>query len=246
MELYDLILAKKLSGGGGGGDVTVESLSVTSNGTYTAPTGKAYSPVVANVPNTYSAGDEGKVVSSGALVAQSSATYDTNNTYDTTLINSVTVNVSGGGSGFELIASDEFEVSTTSTAAISVGTVTIPSGKITDKKIVYVIIRDKAAPRANHFYGSDSICYSYMSLSSGLNTSPAVRLRIVCNATGSISIIGESSTTKNGVYVDTIDPTSVVIKAKYNSSNSLTIDGTFEVNVYTADFPNNSAPVPVS
>lgn len=37
------------SGGGGGGDVTVESLSVTSNGTYTAPEGKAYSPVSVNV-----------------------------------------------------------------------------------------------------------------------------------------------------------------------------------------------------
>ena len=34
----------------GGGGVTVESLSVTANGTYTAPAGKAYSPVVVNVP----------------------------------------------------------------------------------------------------------------------------------------------------------------------------------------------------
>lgn len=32
-----------------GGGVTVESLSVTANGTYTAPAGKAYSPVVVNV-----------------------------------------------------------------------------------------------------------------------------------------------------------------------------------------------------
>jgi len=33
----------------GGGTITVESLSVTQNGTYTAPTGKAYSPVEVNV-----------------------------------------------------------------------------------------------------------------------------------------------------------------------------------------------------
>ena len=33
-----------------GGGVTVESLSVTANGTYTAPGGKAYSPVSVNVP----------------------------------------------------------------------------------------------------------------------------------------------------------------------------------------------------
>lgn len=34
---------------GGGGNITVEALSVTQNGTYTAPTGKAYSPVTVNV-----------------------------------------------------------------------------------------------------------------------------------------------------------------------------------------------------
>lgn len=33
----------------GGGDVTVEPLSATQNGTYTAPSGKAYSPVTVNV-----------------------------------------------------------------------------------------------------------------------------------------------------------------------------------------------------
>lgn len=37
-------------GGGGGSDVTVQPLSVTSNGTYTAPSGTAYSPVTVNVP----------------------------------------------------------------------------------------------------------------------------------------------------------------------------------------------------
>lgn len=49
MSYYDILLAKQLSGGGGG-DITVESLSVTANGTYTAPSGKAYSPVSVNVP----------------------------------------------------------------------------------------------------------------------------------------------------------------------------------------------------
>lgn len=41
--------------------------------------------------------DEGKVVSNGALVSQTSDTVTENGTYDTTLKNSVTVNVSGGG-----------------------------------------------------------------------------------------------------------------------------------------------------
>lgn len=47
---------QKVTGtGSGGSSVTVEALSVTANGTYTAPTGKAYSPVSVNVvPSGYS------------------------------------------------------------------------------------------------------------------------------------------------------------------------------------------------
>lgn len=37
-------------GQGGGSSITVEPLTVTSNGTQTAPSGKAYSPVTVNVP----------------------------------------------------------------------------------------------------------------------------------------------------------------------------------------------------
>ena len=37
---------------GGGSSVTVESLTATENKTYTAPEGKAYSPVTVNVPST--------------------------------------------------------------------------------------------------------------------------------------------------------------------------------------------------
>lgn len=73
--------------------------SISANGTYTALDDDlyGYAQVNVNVPNSYSAGDEGKVVSNGALVAQTSDTVTTNDTYDTTLINSLTVNVSGGG-----------------------------------------------------------------------------------------------------------------------------------------------------
>lgn len=70
-----------------------QSLSVTENGTYTAPAGKAYSPVVVDVPNTYAQSDEGKVVSSGALVSQTTRNVTTNGTYDTTTNNSVVVDV---------------------------------------------------------------------------------------------------------------------------------------------------------
>lgn len=88
----ELTIPKQLGGS------TLGSKTITANGVYNATDDgvDGYDVVTANVPNTYTASDEGKVVDNGALVSQTSATYTLNNTYDTTLINSVTVNVSGG------------------------------------------------------------------------------------------------------------------------------------------------------
>lgn len=78
-----------------------KNISITANGTTTEDvTNYASAQITANVPNTYAAADEGKVVSNGALVAQGSDTVTENDTYDTTLISSLTVNVSGGGVTF--------------------------------------------------------------------------------------------------------------------------------------------------
>ena len=76
------------------GDVPeITSLSATENRTYEAPEGTAYNEVIVEVPNSYTAEDEGKVVSSGALVAQTSTTKTANGTYNTTTNNEVVVEV---------------------------------------------------------------------------------------------------------------------------------------------------------
>ena len=100
MNIKDFILGYLIgkNDGGGGSSVDIEPLSVTENGEYSEE-GVAYSPVTVDVPNSYTAGDEGKVVSNGGLVSQTSDTVTENGTVDTTLINSLLVNVSGGGGG---------------------------------------------------------------------------------------------------------------------------------------------------
>ena len=80
MDYFDILLAKKLSGGGGG-EITVEGLNVEENGTYTAPSGKAYSPVVVNLPL-----DEKTITANGEYLASAD---------DLKGFSKVTVNVAG-------------------------------------------------------------------------------------------------------------------------------------------------------
>ena len=100
LNFYDAILgAETIGGGGGGSEPVLVSKSITANGTYDPADDNAdgYSSVSVDVPNTYTAADEGKVVSNGELVAQTSSSVTQNGTVDTTLISSLLVNVQGGG-----------------------------------------------------------------------------------------------------------------------------------------------------
>lgn len=65
----------------------------TANGTYDVTN---LASVVVDVDNSYTASDEGKVVSNGALVSQSSQTITENGTYDTTLVDEIVIDIPQG------------------------------------------------------------------------------------------------------------------------------------------------------
>ena len=94
-----------------GGDTPTGEISITLNGDYDVA---QYASAAVQVPNTYNAADEGKVVDDGALVAQSSQTVTENDTYDTTLINEMVVNVPLG-----CVSVDEYVFNYTPTVTAS-------------------------------------------------------------------------------------------------------------------------------
>ena len=123
MDLFDLLLYKSVagdSGGGGGGEISTQSINISANGTYRAPTGKAYTPVNVNVPNSYGASDEGKVVDDGALVSQTTETISQNGTVDTTTVREVTVNVPDVPQIDPVVRMKEFQCFQESRVAVSI------------------------------------------------------------------------------------------------------------------------------
>lgn len=127
-KFFDAMFTAAVIGGSSGPAPVIVAKNITANGTYSAADDQAngYDPVIVDVPNTYTAGDEGKVVSSGSLVAQTATTYTANGTYDTTLNNSVTVNVA---SGSDFVSVTDFDYSTNYKSLLK--SIAIPEGVTT-------------------------------------------------------------------------------------------------------------------
>ena len=125
IDLYNLILTAKIQKGeGGGGDIDVDALNVSENGTYTASSGHAYSPVKVSVPtgvfpsgtsqitsngiydvSNYASASVNVPIPSGYIQPTGTSSITENGIYNISSFASVDVNVAGGGGdGDEIIA----------------------------------------------------------------------------------------------------------------------------------------------
>lgn len=150
-----------------------------------------------------------------------------------------------GGSSYKLIASTSYTVSTTSTSAATVATWNFGDSSIwTSDKLVMVTIRDHAGPRNGYFYGTDVFFTNYLpangSTTSSLSAGTFGMIYRV-STSGTFATRYAYGTTGYGVYADTIYSNGRIrIRSRYNSTYSLTIDGTYDVKAYLLDWPDGT------
>lgn len=112
----------------------------------------------------------------------------------------------------------------------------------TDKKYVHVRIRDTAGKRAGYFYGSDQffvVPTDNAITSSGI----ACRFTFKYTSSGTYGVAASYLATGYGVYADALYPDGRIrICQRYHSSNSLTVNGTYKVEVYLLD-PAGGVPI---
>ena len=139
---------------------------------------------------------------------------------------------SGGGSSswVKIGSTTELAVNTTSTSAASAGTIALGSGHFDKAKIIYVRIRDKSGARAGYFYGSDSFFINWQNANSSTTTlSVCAQEYYRYNSGGTFT--GASGA--YGVYGYSISSAgTLTIRRRYNSTNTLTINSTYLIDVY--------------
>lgn len=149
----------------------------------------------------------------------------------------------GGGSSYTLLGSAEFSVSTSSKTETDVGTISCGADAYTKNKLIYVSVRRKEG-KMNGFYGTD--CFFSNSYAATGATSDCTFCAIKSyrwNAFTSQWYHMGWATNAYGVCASAITSNGdVLIKARYNSSGTSTINGTFVVKVYALDWVDDISP----
>lgn len=152
----------------------------------------------------------------------------------------------GGDSAWTKVTEKSYTVSTTSTSTSTIETWATGHSELwTSDKWVYVRVRDTAGKRDGYFYGSDSFFYNTTVANDSSSASSIVTALRTTIRYSSDTFAVQSSTgaTGYGVYADMLySDGRIRMRRRYNSGNSLTIDGTYKVEVYLLD-PAGGVPI---
>ena len=154
----------------------------------------------------------------------------------------------GGSSAWTKVAETSYQVSTTSTSMVTVATWETGHSEIwTSDKILYIRVRDTAGKRAGYFYGSDTFFINPYPANGGGSVSLSVGMRAILYYTSEgkypTTNYTNSGSTSYGVFADTIyNDGEIRIRRRYSSTYSLTINGTYKVEVYLLD-PAGGVPI---
>jgi len=174
------------------------------------------------------------------IIPRGTGTISENGTFDITNYANVDVNVQA----YKLLASTEYTISNfTTTSNTSQGTIQI--GAIGTDKIIYVKVRDKAGKRAGYFLGSDTFFFPTNKANGTTSAqSTAARTTHRYSTSSQYGVYTSGSTTGYGVFGYSLTAAgALTIYKRYSSNYSLTIDGTYSVEVYALDYaPNQGKP----
>lgn len=188
--------------------------------------------LVSAINETFTNVSNGKSLIAAAITDKGVATAASDSF--ATMASNIALIPSGGGSSYTKIASVDYIVNTTATTAYSIGTIALGSQYYTTDKIIYVKVRDKAGARIDHFVGTDSFIINSTKANGGSTAfSTILRSLLVKNSYDSWT----HNTSSYGIYPYSIESDGTLnIYARYNNSYSKTIDGTYNVTVYTLDY----------
>ena len=146
--------------------------------------------------------------------------------------------------GYTKLGETTLTVNTTSTSASSAGTLSLGSTAVNAGKIVYVRVRDTAGKRAGYFYGSDCFLLNYQKVNGATSTNTYFSRTIIRYSTDSdFATYPCATTTGYGVYAYSLTNAGVLnIYRRYNSTYSLTINGTYKIEAYLLDTPDGVSP----
>ena len=214
-----------------GGITPTGEISITLNGDYDVT---EYASAAVDVPNTYTAADEGKVVNDGALVTQSSQSIAENGTYNTTLISETVVNVPN-----TYVAADEGKV-VNNGALVAQGSQTITENGTYNTTLISELVVNIPGPKL--FESASVFRWTFNGPTTGWavlkRANGAVVGQNYDNADVDVSLVGSLMTVlAHGTTQDvTITANDDIVLSVYRTSRNLGVVTPTEYTMSTGDY----------